>query len=932
MPETFYLIDGHALAYRTYFALTGAGSNADRWVTSSGEKTAGVYGFASVLLRIIETESPDYLAVAFDTGKTFRDEIYPEYKATREKMPDDLRPQIKRMRELVDTFNIPRYEVQGFEADDVLGSVAKKIAKMGYGVKIITGDKDLLQLVTDRVIVSLPGKRLADSTDYTPAKVLEKMKVRPDQIVDYKALVGDPSDNIPGVKGIGKISAEKFLGAYQTLDGVYENVETYKPGQIKNLKRDKEQAYLSQKLAQIVTDIDIEVDMDGAKTSNFSPDKVEKLFREMEFRTLMPRLKRIINGYGLTMPAADGEQISMFGANLVSDKSVSASEIVNTVIIDNQEKLDEMLKELNSANMIAFDTETTSTDKMIADLVGISLAVVGEAGYYIPVGHKNGTQLDLEIVIEALRDPMTNLNIKKSGHNLKYDYVMLKRFGLDVKPLSFDTMIAEWLLDPASRNLGLKNLSWVKQGIKMTPIEDLIGKGKKQITMAEVSIEKAAPYAAADAAVVMKLIPELEKALKDKNIIDIFEKYEMPFIKVLAEMEIAGIGLDSTFLLKMSEELSAEIVELKDNIFQKVGKIFNLNSTQQLSDALFKTLGLKPPEGTKKTASGHFSTAAKVLEQMRSNDEIVEWILKYRGYTKLISTYLDALPAQVNPETKRVHTSYSQTGSVTGRLASNNPNLQNIPIKTKLGRKVREAFVAQPGYVLLAVDYSQIELRVVAHMSGDETMINAFIADQDIHSLTASEIMNIDIKTITKEQRNHAKAINFGLIYGMSPFGLTQSTDLTLAEAENYVEEYFNRFSGVKVFLDDLRNKVLEDEFVETLLGRKRYFYGIKHQSNKMIKSRLLREAINAPIQGTAADIMKLAMLDIDKAIKASDLDAKVLLQVHDEVIVECLESELAETTKIVREKMSGVIQLSIPLKTDARAGINWGKMEEINF
>jgi DNA polymerase-1 len=881
---------------------------------------------------LIETESPDYLAVAFDTGKTFRDDIYPEYKATREKMPDDLKVQIKRMRELVDTFNIPRYEVKGFEADDVLGSLAKKIASMGYGVKIITGDKDLLQLVTDRVIVSLPGKRLADSTDYTPEKVFEKMKVRPDQIVDYKALVGDPSDNIPGVKGIGKISAEKFLGAYETLDGVYENVDTYKPGQIKNLVRDKEQAYLSQTLAQIVTDIDIPVDMEGAKTSNFSPDKVEQLFRDMEFRTLMPRLKRIINGYGLTVSAGNGEQMSLFSTNAGSQKVTDAVEIVKTIIVDNQQKLTDMLIELNKSKMIAFDTETTSTDKMAADLVGISLAVEGETGYYIPVGHKEGEQLDLDVVIDALRDPMTNPDISKSGHNLKYDYVMLKRYGLDVNPLSFDSMIAEWLIDPGSRNLGLKNLAWVRQGIKMTPIDELIGKGKKQITMAEVSIEKAAPYAAADAAVVMKLIPELEKGLRDKEIYSIFEKYEMPFIRILAEMEIAGIALDTDFLLEMAEELGTRITDLIEKVYKRVGTPFNLNSTQQLSDALFKTIGLSPPEGTKKTASKHFSTAAKVLEQMRSQDEIIPWILEYRELAKLKSTYVDTLPKQVNSQTGRVHTSYSQTGSVTGRLASNNPNLQNIPIKTELGRRVREAFIARPGHVLLAVDYSQIELRVVAHMSGDKMMTEAFITDQDIHSMTASEIMGVEIDKITKGQRNHAKAINFGLIYGMSPFGLTQTTDLTLAEAENYVEEYFDRFSGVKIFLDDLKEQVLEDEYVETLLGRKRYFYGIKNQTNQMTRRRLLREAINAPIQGTAADLMKLAMIDVEKAIRSSDLSAKMLLQVHDEVILECPDSELVETTKLVKEQMSSVYQLNVPLKTDARAGINWGKMNNIDL
>ncbi|MBT7819474.1 MAG: DNA polymerase I [Chloroflexi bacterium] len=931
MPETLYLIDGHALAYRTYFALT-AGGGGDRWITKSGEPTAGVFGFTSVLLRLLETEKPDYLAVAFDVGKTFRDEIFPDYKGTREKMPDDLRIQIERMRQLVDVFNIPRLELKGYEADDVLGSVSIAAAEQGLGVKIITGDRDLLQLVTERIIVSLPGRRISESTDYTPEKVVEKLGIRPDQVVDYKALMGDSSDNIPGVRGVGKVTAEKLLNAYDTLDGVYQNLEELKPGQRIKLETDKDNAYLSQKLAQIVTDLKIDLDLEKAKITNFDPVAVQDLFRELEFRTLMQRLVKVMDLLGMELPAQSGEQLNLFGGKASTSTSEPVESDTNVILVDTPETLSEMVKELESAKIIAFDTETTSTDKMQADLVGIALAVKPKEGYYIPVGHDEGTQLPIEDVIEALRKSMTDPKIEKAGHNLKYDYVMLKRYGLDVEPLSFDSMIAEWLRDPGSRNLGLKNLAWVNADVEMTNIKELIGTGKKEITMAQVSIEKAAPYAVADAEVVLRLIPGLKKSLKETESEKIFNTLELPLIKIFSEMEIAGIGLDTKFLDLMSDELTLRMGEIKIKVFETVGEEFNLNSTQQLSDALFVRLGITPPEGAKKTASGHYSTAVGVLEYLRKDYPIVELVMEYRELAKLNSTYVEALPNQVNPVTKKIHTSYSQTGSVTGRIASYDPNLQNIPIRTELGRKVRNAFVASPGNNLLAIDYSQVELRVVAHMANDEAMISAFKADQDIHNTTAAAILEIPLDEVTSDNRRHAKAINFGLIYGMSPFGLTRTTDLTLAEAENFVEAYFNQFPGVKKFLDELREQAIENEFVETLLGRRRYFYGLKTQKNQLIRNRQLREAINAPIQGTAADILKIAMIDVAEALSKSTLKSKVLLQVHDELVLECPDDEVLETAKLVMDKMGAAYPLKVPLKTDAQAGINWGSLEKLEI
>ncbi|MBN2045013.1 MAG: DNA polymerase I [Anaerolineales bacterium] len=930
MPETLYLLDGYALAYRTYFALSGPG--ASRWMTSKGEPTAGVFGFASVLLRILEQEKPDYLAVAFDVGKTFRDDLFPDYKATREKMPDDLRVQINRIRQLVDAFNIPRLEVQGYEADDVLGSAARAAVDAGLGVKIITGDRDLLQLVDSRVIVNLPGRSLSEAQDYTADTVMESLGVRPDQVVDYKALCGDQSDNIPGVRGVGKKTAESLLAKYGTLDEIYTHLEELAPSQRKKLEEDRENAYLSQKLARIVTDLEVKIDLEKATITNFSAENVAELFRQLEFRSLMGRLQTVMESLGMVEPLEpaiiSGQQMAMFPSVVAGTVETG----LETVIVDSEDKLAALVADLDSAEMIAFDTETTGTDKMQANLVGISFATRIGKGYYVPVGHASGEQLPLEQVINAIRPAMTNPGIAKAGHNLKYDYVMLFRHGLKVHPLGFDTMLAEWLRDPASRNLGLKNLSWVRLGFRMIEIEELIGKGKNQITMAKVPIEQAAVYAAADAETVLRLVPELKKDLAAVGGATLFESMEMPLVGLLSEMEMNGIELDDNFLAQMSVELASRMTELEEEIFARVGVNFNLNSTQQLSDALFNKLGLQPPEGARKTASGHYSTAAGVLELLQTQDPVVQMVLEHRELAKLKSTYVDALPAQINPVTKRVHTSYQQTGSVTGRLASSDPNLQNIPIRSEMGRKVRQAFVAAPGNVLLGVDYSQVELRIVAHMADDDAMIKAFLKDQDIHATTASAVYGVSLDEVTSDQRRHAKAINFGLIYGMSPFGLTRTTDLTLAEAEDFVAAYFTQFPGVKKFLDGLRQQVQEKEYVETLLGRKRYFPGLSTQSNQNIRSRQLREAINAPIQGTAADIMKVAMLDVSKALNESGLGAKLLLQVHDEIVLECPQSELIDTAALVKDQMSHAYTLKVPLKTDARAGVNWGKMKPVGI
>jgi DNA polymerase-1 len=921
MPPTLTLIDGHALAYRTYFALTAIGSG---FTTSRGEPTAGIYGFASILLRILEQEKPEYLAVAFDTGKTFRNDLYPAYKATRAKMPDDLRPQIERIRQMIDAFDLLRVEKEGMEGDDVIGTIAQQAVDNGMGVRIITGDRDMLQLVSERVIVNLAGGKLSEATDYRREDVKKALGVYPEQVVDYKAMAGDHSDNIPGVPGIGEKTAISLLEQFQDLDEIYAHLDSLSTNVRNKLEKGKESAYLSKDLATIRTNVNVTLDLKKAGTDTINFDSILNFFRELEFKSLILRLDKIKN------PMVDTQQLGLFKAS----DSVLGSEgpaRFDTVIVNTPELLENLKSILSKANEITIDTETTSLHPMQAELVGISLAVDKTKGYYIPLNHLTGEkQLPLSRVVQALNPLFQDPSIRKVGHHLKFDLISLLRSGFTLSGFFFDTLLAAWVLQPDSRNLGLKDLAENELHIPMTHIEELIGKGKAQLTMAHVPISKAAPYAAADAVVTYLLFRHLEPRLVDPKTSFIFKEIEMPLIPVLASMEMSGISLDAGFLKKMSMEIAKRMASLEDEVHKLSGQKFNLNSTQQLSKILFEVLKLEPPDAGKKTASGHYSTAAGVLEELRGSHTVVDLLLEYRELSKLKSTYLDALPESINPKTQRVHTSFSQTGAVTGRLASSDPNLQNIPIRTDLGAQVRQAFITTPGNFLLSVDYSQIELRIVAHMSGDQAMLSAFHQGKDIHTATAAAIYDVPFEQVTKEQRRHAKAINFGLIYGMSPYGLSRTTDLTLAEAENFVKDYFIEFPGVKNYLDHLRQMAASLGYVETLLGRRRYFPNLKNGSNPQLKAREEREAINAPIQGTAADILKIAMIRLGAALEKEGLHSKLLLQVHDELVLECPEAELIRTAEVVQCTMEHAYALTIPLTTEARWGKNWGLMKRI--
>ncbi|MCB8946181.1 MAG: DNA polymerase I [Ardenticatenaceae bacterium] len=918
------LIDGHALAYRMFFALP-----LEAFTTKEGEPTNATYGFTRTLLDLILAPNPpQYLAVSFDVGATFRDELFGEYKGTREKMPDELALQIERTKEVIRALNVPILELEGYEADDVLGTIAQQAKPLGIPVHIITGDRDLLQLVDDNTRVELPARSSSQGPEvYDETAVIAKFDVRPDQIVDYKALVGDTSDNIPGVKGVGAKTAAKLLNEYQTLDNIYANIDNIKGAMGKKLAEGQESAYLSQKLARIVTNAPITLNIDHCLAQDFDAQPVLDIFRELEFRSLT----------NLLMANVDEEEELDAGA-----------EPTQTIIIRTEKQLNELITKLNKAKAIAFDVETTGLDKMTADLVGICLAIEPPTGYYIPLTHLAGEaqsssgqmtlfaappelaegQLPLQKVLDALTPAMTNPAIPKIAHNAKYDYTILHKYGLIVTPLGFDTMIAEWLTDPSSKHKGLKDLARHRLGIEMTEITDLIGKGKKQITFAEVPIADAAPYGAADADMTLRLVKPLRAEIKEKGLEKLLDM-EMPLIAVLSDMEQAGIGVDVTVLRQMSQDMSARLLQLEKTIYDIAGEPFNINSTQQLSDILFGTLDL-PREGLKKTKSGHYSTAANVLEDLKEVDTsgIIEAIIEQRELTKLKSTYVDALPEMVNPDTGRIHTSFNQTGAITGRIASNSPNLQNIPIRSEIGQEIRRAFVAKPGHLFVAADYSQVELRILAHVSQDEALLAAFRQDQDIHRTTAAAVYNIPVAEVTYNQRRFAKAVNFGLIYGMGAFRLARDSELTLAESENYIRDYFDRFPGIKTYMDETKKKAHTDFYVETLFGRRRYFPIFRAAgSNRQMQLRAEREAINHPIQGTAADIIKIAMLRLHEALHS--YKAQMILQVHDELLLEVPEDEVEVIKPMVVEIMSNAFKLDVPLKVEASTGSNWLELKD---
>jgi DNA polymerase-1 len=919
MPQKkkLVLIDGHSLAYRAFHALP------EDMKTSQGELTNAVYGFTSMLLNVLRDEKPTHIAVTFDKGLTFRHEVYAEYKAHRAKMPDEMRVQMDRVRQVVETMGIPIFEQEGYEADDLLGTLSHQAGEQGVDTLIVTGDTDILQLADEHTRVLTSRWRFSDTVIYDVEGVRQKYGLAPTQLADYKGIVGDKSDNIPGVRGVGEKTATKLLQQYDTLEGVYEHLDEVQGRFRSKLEAERDNAFLSRQLGIIMRDAPVQLDLDACRVRSFDREPVMDLFRELEFRSLFERMVESEPSKPVGIP----HQLSLFGDEPAD--ALEKTSLADYQIIADEEALRQIVARLEKATALTLDTETTNTDPMQAELVGIALTDATERGWYIPVnGPPGAPQLPQKTALEALAPLLQDAKLPKYGHNLKYDIAILKRAGAPVEGLAFDTMVAEWLANPASKNLGLKNLAWARLKQRMTPITDLIGAGKNQLTMEQVPVAQAAPYACADVDMTHRLVNVLKPEMEEKGLWSLFTDVEMPLIPVLTAMETAGVRLDIAFLKQMSEQLTGRLGELETQIQETVGYAFNVNSTQQLSDALFKTLELST-QGMRRTKSGHYSTAAGILERLRGKHPVIDLILEYRALAKLKSTYVDALPQMVNPHTGRVHTSYNQTGTVTGRISSSEPNLQNIPIRTELGRRVRRAFVAEQGWQLIGADYSQVELRVMAHISGDKGLLEAFARGEDIHATTAAAIMNVPLADVTSDMRRVAKAVNFGLSYGQTAYGLANATGLTQAEAEDFIKAYFERFPKVREYIDLTKASATRQGYVETLMGRRRYFPELLPGSKAPHNTRQAAErmAINAPIQGTAADIIKVAMIDLHKALREQGLRTRMTLQVHDELVVEAPDEEIEPVKTLIRQVMERAFELDAPLKVDLKAGQNWEEM-----
>ena len=928
VTERFFLLDGHAIAYRQFFGL-----RMEAFTTSTGEPTNAIFGFARLLLDILRKEKPKYLAVSFDRGMSGREEVFPEYKSTREKMPDELSSQLTRIEQLVRAFNIPILVLDGYEADDLIGTACAQIAtSRDIQARIITGDRDLLQLLTDRVEVQLPQRGGPDRI-YDVAAFRDRYEIEPGQLVDLKALMGDSSDNIPGVRGIGQKTATKLLKQYGNLAAIYEHIDEIKGANQRKLIGDREMAFLSYELALIRRNVPFAIDLADSVAHEYDFEQVLALFRELEFRSLT---RQLLEGERERVVAKDGGQLSMFGdpqpdGDAPTDPSLKhAADIIDTVIVHDDAVLADLVDALNGAAAIAWDVESTGVDPTAAGLVGISLAIAPDHAYYLPVGHDEGAQLPLKDVIDALRPAFTNPEIGKIAYNANYDYLMLARYGIEVTPVKFDVMLAEWCVNPAgkySSPLGLKALALHRLNVEMTEIKQLLGSGRSQRTMNQVAIADAAPYAGADAALTYRLWQEIAPELPRAGVQSLFDEMEMPLIPIIAEMEHAGVEIDSDFLREMSGRMQAELAHIQDEIFElNENRPFNINSPKQLNDVLFQQLGL-PTTGLRRTTHG-YSTDASALEILQDQHPIVANILKYRELTKLKGTYVDALPALVNPQTGRVHTNFNQAGATTGRFSSSNPNLQNIPIRSEQGRLIRKAFVAGAGQLLLAVDYNQIELRVLAHMSEDEALMAAFHEGQDIHRATASAVFDVPLAEVDASQRDLAKRVNFGLMYGMGANRLARTSQMTFEEADAFITRYFERLPRVRSYIQETQRRAQETGELRTLFGRLGDFGALKRPDvNRRHTQSLLRVAINFPIQGSAADIMKMAMLAVHARIREEKLRAKMLLQVHDELVFEVPEAELEETRIIVVDTMETVCKLRVPLRTDAECGPNWCDM-----
>ena len=908
LRPTVMLIDGYGLIFRAYHAIDSS------MATATGEQTNAVFGFARMLLDVIDNQKPTYAIVALEGGRTFRQDIYEDYKAHRPDMPEDLRAQISRVRQLIEALNIPIEERQGFEADDMIGSLAGHLAhNHNLRVLIVTGDSDLLQLVEDHVDVVLPGRpRFQDLRLFNAETVVERYGFLPEFIPDFKALVGDTSDNIPGVPGIGEKTATALITKFGDVEAIIAHVDEVTPPRAKtSLLANMDQLRMSKKLATIVRDIDVPCDLDHSAVDNFDREKVTELFRELEFRTLVNRLPKPKE----EAPAPIREVET------------------NRMILRSSDDLPALVARIRETGVLAIDVETTSTDPIQAELVGISIAVSSTESYYLPVGHAIGDRVDLDATREALNPVLSDPAIRAIAHHGKYDLQVLVRSGFTFENLEFDTMIAAYVLGESS--VGLKDLAFSRLGIQMTEISELIGSGKNQLTMNLVSVEAAGPYACGDVEATFALEELYRPKITAQSQDNLFHEIEMPLIPVLAEMERTGILIDGAYLRVLGDEIRNRMSELDGEMRQLVGHEINVNSNKQLAALLFDELKLS---SGRKTKTG-YSVDADVLESIRNEHPLIELILEYKSLGKLASTYVDSLPAQANPVTGRIHTNYNQTVAATGRLSSTNPNLQNIPIRTEMGRRVRKAFIADQrpnkrlfdDAVLLSADYSQIELRLMAHLSSEPFLVDAFIAGMDIHRATASLVYGVEQESVTSDMRRVAKTVNFGLLFGMQAYGLSRDTGLSRADAQKFIDQYWSRLPNVKRYFDETIRRGAQLGYVETLNGRRRLIPDLS-SSNGMRRMAAERMAVNMPVQGTAADVMKIAMLKLAAAMREEKVKARLLLQVHDELVLEVDRTDLIPIAKLVRQTMESAAELSVPLAVDVAAGQNWEELDPIDI
>jgi DNA polymerase-1 len=922
------LIDGHALVHRAFHAFREPLN-----VRSTGEEVTAVFGFLNTFFRAVNDWRPTHCIVTFDmSAPTFRHQEFDQYKAHRPPSPPELRQQFGRVRQFVEAFKVPIFEMEGFEADDILGTLGRQAEERQIEMLILTGDSDILQLVSPWVRVLLASS-IQKSTLYDVAAVKERYGgLGPEAVADIKALQGDTSDNIPGVPKVGSKSAIKLLTAYGSIEGIYEHLADVTPAGIQqSLRENQDVALRGKMLTTIRRDAPIELDLDCCRFWQFDRADIVALLRELEFFSMVNRI-----------PTLDGQEAHTNGEQLelmTDTQSPAPNPQPPTPIyqvVDTEEGLDGLIESLSSSKLFSFDTETTSQVAMSAELVGLSFSNETGRGWYVPVGHQEGRQLPKDYVLDRLRPLLESKEVGKAAHNANYDLTVLENEGVHVRNLTFDTMLAAHL--SGRKAIGLKELALECLNEEMTPITDLIGTGRKQLTMDKVDIEKAAEYAAADADFTYRLIEVMERELSEKDIRTLFDYAEMPLVPVLVKMERNGVVIDSGLLRQMSVELGQQLKDIESGMYALVGHEFNINSAQQLGDVLFKELRLPP---TRRTQKGYSTDAAaldslKELLDMGKADnvdprayQVLEQILDYRQLSKLKSTYVDALPSLVNPKTGRIHTTFKQTGSATGRVSSNDPNVQNIPVRTELGRKVRKAFIAEnaPEWTLLAADYSQIELRILAHISEDEGLLAAFRNGEDIHSATASSVHGIPISDVTPDMRRIAKIMNFGVIYGLSAFGIRQQTGLAPEEGQKFIDTYFTKYPGIRTYIEKTKEQVSERGYVETLLGRRRYIHEIR-SSNRNIRAAGERMAINMPVQGTAADIIKIAMIRIQERLDALKLRTKMIIQVHDELIFEVPRDEMEQLKAIVLELMPASMTLRVPLDVELKTGDTWGDLE----